>query len=235
MGVVWLLLTSGCLHEWCSPDSVSGVLPLPAFLYEHPTQQLHQVWTFDSTVHFCTGHKTSLPAAEIWTGDFSAYTMDIILFLPSFSQSSWKTTKSEINFPSQMRLLSCCTCNQDSLQFALSSRLSVAMYHPATDGASLPYSPPFPNYQTWKQHPLQAFSSQVHVSRRVKDFSSFQEHRLLRHLSLQYITKQEPSHGSDFCTTGPPAAGNGEPECLTGLKRTFLLLIFPFPGLQHFS
>ena len=116
---VWLLLASGCLHKWYSPDSVSGV-------YGHLTQQLLQVWTFDETVHFCTGHKTLLPGAEIRTGHFSAYTYsrtDIILFLPSFSRSSWKSTKSQINSPSQMRLLPCLTCNQDNLlQFALSSR-----------------------------------------------------------------------------------------------------------------
>lgn len=124
---VWLLLTSGCLHKQCSPDCVTGILPIPVFVYGHPTQQLLQVWTFDSTVHFCAGRKTSaLPGAEIWTGHFLAYTYsrtDTMLFLPSFSQSSWETTKSQINSPSQRRPLPHLTCNQDHLvQFALSSR-----------------------------------------------------------------------------------------------------------------
>lgn len=39
-----------------------------------------------------------------------------------------------------------------------------------------------------------------------------------RHLPLYCITKQEPSHGSNFWITGTPAPGNREHMCLTGLK-----------------
>lgn len=163
----------------------------------------------------------------------------LILFLYSFSQSSWKIIKSQINSLSQIRLLPCLKCNLVNLLSAAdncSFLSSCSRWSKASTQRILPSPPPpFLNYQIWKQHLLQAFSCQVHISCRVKDFSNFQEHHLLRHLPLYYIMKQEPSHGSNFWTTGTPAAGNGKPACLTGLKWTFLLPTFLFLGLQHFG
>lgn len=81
----WLLLASGCLHKRCSPDCVTGILPMPAFVYGHPTQQLLQVWTFDSTIHFYTGQDICTPWCGNMKRPFFSRT-DIILF-PSFFQS----------------------------------------------------------------------------------------------------------------------------------------------------
>lgn len=61
-------------------------------------------------------------------------------------------------------------------------------------------------------------------------FSSFQEHLIIAAFTPGYITVIT---WVSFLDQGTPGDGNREPVCLTGLKRTFLLLIFLFPGLQH--
>jgi len=89
-------------------------------------------------------------------------------------------------------------------------QVSVPIYHPATDGASFLHEDSFLllllhsltiKYESNTELQLSAAKSAPHV----KDFSSFQEHHLLRHLPLYCITKQEPSHGSDFQITGTPS------------------------------
>lgn len=171
------------LGDWCSSDAsvcirAPNTATAPSMNFRFNCPFLYR--TQDICTPRCGNMNRSFFFASIYSST------EIILFFPSFSWSSWKTAKSQINSPSQMRPLPvphmqsgwfAPICSQQQVKFPYLSRCN-RWSKSSVQRLLLPPSPPFLNMKaaTTSSFQLQGQNCQVCTSWRVKDFSSLQEH-----------------------------------------------------------